>query len=92
MDTNVLTGILRTVFRISVALEFDFQISDSLRLEYGNAINNIGRLLANTSLSQRLEEIYRQLLLKLKRSFSPLNESRRQNTEREKMYVGLTWY
>ena len=44
----MLTRIHRTVSRISVALESGSQISDSLRLELGNAINNVERLLDNT--------------------------------------------
>ena len=39
----------RLFTRTSVALESGSQISDSLRLEVGNAINNVERLLANTN-------------------------------------------
>ena len=48
MDSDVLTRIHRTVSRISVALESGLQVSDSLRLELGKAINNVERFLANT--------------------------------------------
>ena len=55
MDSDVLTRILRTVSRSSVGLES--QISEYLRLELGNAIHNVARLLGNTNLSQILSPL-----------------------------------